>query len=100
MMKGLEGLVVFARFERTDVFNWTDPSTNQIKPIRSIKVLMPHGDGTVTRESLSLPPDVDFPTLKPQQVYGFPCTVGINKKRQEVTWTLRRDLAPFVPSQT
>lgn len=94
-MAKIEGVVAFAKFEKADTFQWTDPANGQVKPIRSLKVLLEHGDGTRTRESLSLPAGMDAPNLQAGQVYGFPCTVTLNKKKQLLSWTLRVDLAPF-----
>lgn len=93
-MAKYQGLVMFARFEKADTFNWTDPTTSQMKPIRSLKVLLPHKDGTVTRESLSLPPGMDTPRLQAGEVYGFPCSWTLNKKRQVVSWTLGSEPLP------
>lgn len=84
----IQGVVVFARFDKADTFSWTDPTTGQVKPIRSLKVLLPHGDGTVTRESLTLPPDMEIPRLTKDETYGFRCSVTINKKQQRLSWTL------------
>ena len=95
MAKSIDGLVVFAEFEKQDSFLWQDPATGQSKPIRSLKVLMAHGDKTVTRESLTLPPNYELPALKPGEKYGFPVVVSINKKKQILSWNLRSDMAPF-----
>lgn len=95
MAKTLEGMVVFATFERLDSFNWTDPATGQSKPLRSVKVLLPHGDGTVTRESLTLPDKYDLPLLDAQQPYGFPCIATVSRKSGRISLSLRRDLKPF-----
>jgi hypothetical protein len=94
-MAKIQGTVLFADFEKADTFNWTDPTNQQIKPIRSLKVLLAHGDGVVSRESLTLPPGMDIPNLRPGEVYGFPCTVMLNKKKQLISYTLRSDIAPF-----
>lgn len=94
MTKTLEGMVVFATFERLGSFNWTDPATGQSKPLRSVKVLLPHGDGTVTRESLTLPDNYELPLLDAQQPYGFPCIATV-RKNGRLTLTLRKDMKPF-----
>lgn len=99
MAKQLEGVIVCAKVEKFDIFNWPDPTTGQIKPIRSLKVLLAHGDGTVTRESVSLPTSMTDPKLEEGQVYALPCTVTLNKKRQTLSWTLRADLPPFPAPQ-
>lgn len=91
----LQGPVLFAEFERMDTFNWTDPQTGGVKPINSFKVLLAHGDGTVTRESITLPPNYRAPALKQGSIYGFPVTVRLNKKRQAISWDARADLMPF-----
>lgn len=91
----IQGPVLFAKFEKLDTFNWTDPTTGIQKPIMSFKVLLAHGDGTVTRESITLPPQYKVPNLAHGQVYGFPVTASLNKKRQQVQWNARNDLPPF-----
>lgn len=95
MARTLEGMVVCATFERMDTFNWNDPATGQVKPIRSAKVLLAHGDGTVTRESLTLPPNFDIPALEAGKAYAFPCVASVSKKTGKVNYTLRIDLKPF-----
>lgn len=97
MAKKIEGAWVFGEFKLLDTFMWTDPTTGQVKPIRSLKVLISHGDGTVTLESLALPPDYTPPRLAPGESYGFPCRARLNKKKQIVNWDLRGDPAP-IPS--
>lgn len=94
-MSKLQGPVLFATFEKIDTFNWTDPTNGLQKPIVSFKVLLAHGDGTVTRESITLPPQYKAPTLAPGEIYGFPVTARLNKKRQQVSWDARADLLPF-----
>lgn len=94
-MAQLQGIVVCATVEKLDTFQWTDPATGQIKPIRSVKVLLAHGDGTVTRESISIPNQLPDPVLQEGKVYALPCTVNLNKKRQQVGFTLRTDMPPF-----
>jgi hypothetical protein len=96
MSKQLRGVVAFAEVEKFDLFNWVDPANGQTKPIKSLKILLHHGDGTVTRESISLPPSMADPQLKEKIIYALPVTVTFNKKRQQVTYTLRSDMAPFV----
>lgn len=95
MADHLEGVVLFAEYERFDTFNWTDPTTGTVKPINSLKVLLPQGDGTVTRESITLPPNYRAPSLTAGQAYGFPVTARLNKKRQQISWDARADLMPF-----
>ena len=95
-MATIEGVFVCGKFEKVDLFQWTDPTTNQVKPIRSVKMLLSHGDGTVSRESLSIPTDMNLPMLREGEIYAFPCTVTINKKRQTVSWTLVPDRPPFL----
>jgi hypothetical protein len=95
MVKKLEGVILCARVEKFDVFQWTDPANGQIKPIRSLKVLLPAGDGVVSRESISIPPSMPDPSLIEGEVYALPCTVTLNKKRQQISYTLRSDLKPF-----
>lgn len=95
MTKPLQGMLMAATPEATATFMWTDPTSQQQKPIKSIKVLVAHGDGTVTRESLTLPPNMDFPPLQMGQPMLFPVTVSINKKKQIINFTLRADLPPM-----
>lgn len=95
-MTRLLGPVLYARFEKLDTFNWTDPTNGLPKPIVSFKVLLPHGDGTVTRESITLPAQYQPPKLTAGEVYSFPVTVRINKKRQQVSWDARADAMPFL----
>jgi hypothetical protein len=97
MTTPLQGPVLFAKFEKLDTYNWTDPSNGLPKPIMSFKVLLAHGDGTVTRESITLPPQYRAPALQPGQVYGFPVTARMNKKKQTLQWDARPDLLPFEP---
>lgn len=94
-MSKLKGMLLCGTVEKLDQFDWTDPATGQLKPIRSIKLLLPHGDGTITRESVSIPNGARVPDLELGADYAIPCTASINKKRQQVTYTLRLDLAPF-----
>jgi hypothetical protein len=89
MAKKLKGVIVCAQVEKFDVFNWTDPANGQIKPIKSLKALLEHGDGTVERISVSLAPGMPDPALKDGDVYALPCSVTLNKKRQQITYTLR-----------
>jgi hypothetical protein len=93
--QSLYGPVLFGTYEKTDVYQWTDPQTGTLKPIHSLKILMAHGDGTVTRESITLPPGYKTPNLAPGQAYGFPVTPRLNKKRQIINWDARQDLLPF-----
>lgn len=95
MAKVVEGIILFAKFEKAELFNWQDPATGQTKPIRSVKVLLAHGDGTVSRESLSIPPDMAEPKLNPGEVYGFRVSASVSKKRQTMSWTLVPGAAPL-----
>ncbi|MBX9861161.1 MAG: hypothetical protein K2Y42_00285 [Hyphomicrobium sp.] len=95
MSTRLQGHVLFGKFEKNDSFQWTDPLTGTPKPINSFKVLVAHSDGTVTRESITLPPNYRIPNLESGEMYGFPVTVRLNKKRQQVSWDARQDLMPF-----
>lgn len=95
MSSQVRGHVIIGTFEKEDVFNWTDPTTGTVKPIRSLKILLPHGDGTVTRESITLPPNYRLPNLTAGNVYGFPVNPRLNKKRQQITWDARQDVMPF-----
>ena len=90
----LTGLVLFAKHEREDEFNYK-PVDGPAKLLRSVKVLLPHGDGTVTRESLSIPDNYELPKLSPETFYGYPCTATVSKKTGKTSFTLRRDLKPF-----
>lgn len=95
-MTKLQGPVLFAKFEKIDTFNWTDPTNGLQKPIVSFKVLLAQGDGTVTRESITLPAQYKAPHLIPGEIYGFPVTARLNKKRLQVSWDARADLMPFL----
>lgn len=97
-MTTLQGHVLFARFEKLDTFNWIDPTNGLPKPIVSYKVLLAHHDGTVSRESITLPAQYKAPSLKPGQVYGFPVTARLNKKKQQLNWDARPDVMPFEAS--
>ena len=89
MAKRLKGVIVCALVEKFEVFNWVDPANGQTKPIKSLKALLEHGDGTVERISVSLAPGMADPGLKDGDVYALPCSVTLNKKRQQITYTLR-----------
>lgn len=95
----INGNLLFGKFEKVDVYQWTDPTTGTVKPIHSIKILLAHGDGTVTRESITLPPNYKVPNLVPGEAYGFPVIPRLNKKRQMISWDARQDLMP-VPAPT
>lgn len=97
-MTNLQGAVLFARFEKLDTYNWTDPTNGTLKPIVSLKVLLAHSDGTITRESITLPNGFKAPQLKSGETYGFPVTVRLNKKRLQINWDARSDLMPFPAS--
>ena len=47
-MARLTGAFVSLLYERTDTFDWADPKTGVVKPIRNFVGLMSHGDGCVT----------------------------------------------------
>lgn len=94
-MSKLQGPVLFCKYEGTKTFNWVDPASGAQKPIVSYSVLVPHGDGTVSRESITLPNQQRPAALTPGEVYGFPVTVRLNKKRLIVNWDARADLMPF-----
>jgi hypothetical protein len=95
MTKQLEGVVMCAKFEKLYEGSWTDPVNGQVKPYRSFKVLLPNGDGTVTRESISVPMTMRLPELEEGKAYALACTVSLNKKKQTLSWTLRSDVPPF-----
>lgn len=95
MAKTLEGVVVFATYKSEDVFNWTDPASGKVKPLRSLKVLLPHGDGSVTKESLNMPDNYSLPPLKAGEVYGFPVIATVSRKKGTLSLTLRDDMRPF-----
>lgn len=95
MANTLQGIQLFSTFERNDEFLWTDPKTGQSKMLRSLKVLLAHGDGTVTRESISIPDNYELPKLEPEATYGFPCIVTVSRKSGRLNFTLRRDMKPF-----
>lgn len=91
-----QGHILIGRYEKTDTFTWTDPTNGTQKPIVSFKVLVAQGDGTVTRESITLPSQYRPPNLKPGETYGFPVTARLNKKRMQISWDARADLMPFL----
>lgn len=100
MAKTLTGLVAFASFERDDVYNYTNPADGKSKLLRSLKVLLAHGDGTVTRESLSIPDNYPHSTnLTPGQAYGFPVVSSVSKKTNKQQYALRQDVKPFPAPQ-
>jgi hypothetical protein len=98
-MSKILGMLMAAQQERTDEFVWVDPKTGQAKTLRSIKVLLPHGDGTITRESISIPDNYELPALEPNQSYAFPVIVTVSRKSGRLNYTLRRDLKPFPTPQ-
>lgn len=91
----MEGPVLFGLYTQTDTFNWTDPTNGQVKPIVSYKVLVSHGDGTRTMESIALPPNYRGPDLKPGSAYGFAVIARVNRKQLKISWTMRTDIPPF-----
>lgn len=91
----MEGTVVFGTYKTTETFNYTDPTNGQVKPLVSMKVLVAHGDGTVSLESLSVPPNYRAPELTSGRAYGFPCTPRVGRKDMKLRWTLRADFLPF-----
>lgn len=95
MTTRMQGHILMGTFEKHDSFQWTDPVTGILKPINSLKVLVAHSDGTVTRESITLPPNYPTPNLAKGDMYGFPVTVRLNKKRQQIAFDARQDLMPF-----
>lgn len=95
MPKTIEGVVVFAIHEKEDTFNYTNPTDGRSKLLRSVKVRLPHGDGTVTRESLSIPDNYELPKLDAEQVYGYPCVLSVSKKSGKPAFSLRHDMKPF-----
>lgn len=95
MAKPLQGIVVFATYEKEDVFQYTDPKTNVTRPLRSLKVLLAHGDGTVTRESIGIPPEFNASSLEPQKVIGFPVIASVSKKSGKLSFTLAASMRPF-----
>lgn len=95
MAKQLEGILVCARFEKHDLYNYTDPANGQVKPLRSIKALLAAGDGTVSRISISLPPELPEPSLDKDAVYAFPCFISVNRKKQVLNYTLSAGVPPF-----
>jgi hypothetical protein len=98
-MSKILGMLMAAQQERTDEFVWVDPKTGQAKTLRSIKVLLPHGDGTITRESISIPDNYELPALQPNLSYAFPVIVTVSRKSGRLNYTLRRDLKPFPAPQ-
>jgi hypothetical protein len=94
-MAKLSGVVLFAVFEREDTFNYVNPTDGKSKLLRSVKVLLPHGDGTVTRESLSIPDNYELPSLNAEQAYGFPCVATVSRKSGKLQFSLQRTLKPF-----
>ncbi|HRD74682.1 MAG TPA: hypothetical protein PK264_01905 [Hyphomicrobiaceae bacterium] len=99
MATTLQGIVLFATFEKEDVFQYTDPKTNVVRPLRSLKVLLAHGDGTVTRESISIGPDFNASALTPQKVFGFQTTAVVSKKTGRLSFTLVPN-TPILPAPT
>lgn len=99
MAKTISGTVLFGTFKQLDTYNWTDPASGQVKPLNSFKVLVAHGDGTVSLESISFPPNYQAPRLKEGDAYGFPCSGRVSKKSGKLNWTARSDLMPFPAPQ-
>lgn len=95
MSTTLQGTMLFARKERNDEFAWTDPKTGQTKMLRSLKVLLSHGDGTVSRESISIPDNYELPKIDDGEMYVFPCIVTVSRKNGRLNYALRRDMKPF-----
>jgi hypothetical protein len=90
----LQGMIVCVVYEKDDSFEWVDPKSNQVKPLRSLKVRFPHGDGTVTRESIAVTHRFDSSSLQPETAYAFPVVATVNKKGR-LNFTLRQDIRPF-----
>lgn len=95
MAKTMQGDVKFGEFETLDQYDWNDPVSGKIKPLRSLKILQAHGDKTITRVSISLPEGHPAPSLTPGSAYGFPVKNKFNKKHQRIDYELRTDMAPF-----
>lgn len=95
MAKTLEGIVVFATFQREDTYPWTNPADGKVKHLRSVKVLLPHGDGSVTKESLGMPDNYRLPPLTAGEVYGFPVIASVSRKKGTLSLNLREDMKPF-----
>ena len=95
-MAKLKGAFIAAKFEEITSFDWTDQKTGVVKPIRNVVVLLDNGDGTIDRVQIGFPRDPAYrpPQLEPQQQYMFPVVLSINKKRQEVSYTMRTDMPP------
>jgi hypothetical protein len=58
---------------------------------------MEFGDGTRDWVKVGFPRDDDFqpPRLTKGTHYAIPAIASVDKKRGEVRWTLRTDMAPF-----
>lgn len=95
-MARLTGAFVSLLYERTDTFDWADPKTGVVKPIRNFVGLMSHGDGCVTREQISFPRDPQYQA--PQLTAGvqmlFPVIATVNKSKQKIQYTIRTDMPP------
>jgi len=79
-----------------DRFDWIDPKSEKVKPLKSIKVLVNNGDGTVTRESISLPDGMAPPELQKDEAYVFQIVQpSYNRKKDEIRYTLLAGSVPF-----
>lgn len=97
-MAKLKGAFISLEFEEISDFNWTDPKTNETKPIRNIIGLMDHGDRTTTRVSISFPRNPKYrppADLEAGHHYLFPVLVSINKKKQTISYEIRTDMPPL-----
>lgn len=90
----LTGMIICVVYEQDASFDWLDPKSNQVKALRSLKVRFPHGDGTVTRESIAVNHRFDSSFLQPEQAYAFPVVATVTKKGR-LNLTLRQDIRPF-----
>ena len=95
-MKRLDGAILFLTFDHYDEFLWTDDK-GQTTPIKSMVGLMEFGDGTRNWVKVGFPKDDDFrpANLTKGTHYAVPVIASINRKRMEVRWTFRMDMAPF-----
>lgn len=97
-MPKLAGAFISLEYEEITNFSWTDPKTNEVRPIRNIVGLMSHGDRTVTRVQIAFPRDPAYQAprnLERGQHYLFPVLLSLNKKRQTVSYEIRTDVPPL-----
>jgi hypothetical protein len=95
-IKKLEGVFLSMDFDRHERFDWKDDKGN-VKPIESLVGLMEFGDGTRDWVKIGFPRDESFraPQLMKGTRYIIPVLLSIDKKRNEVRYTIRTDMAPF-----